>query len=1167
MNKYKKGVLMKGNSKNRLVKILSIVLAFVLVFPTEIFAMATKDKKSHNYQDSKSIMGVATTANNNFLDKKEVVEEDKQLKSESSKDETEDFSIEKTANLSKKTGRIEYKIVVDTKDLDKDAPRKQEANFAINNNTDLKDLKIEKVTSIDDDSKETDVKYNEQRPEESEANEEIDSIGLITKAEKTIVYYISAELSEKALNEIDEKSPTISLDYHIKEDDKKYQERYSLDLVKAKDNEVTIDEDGNIIKESLSEVEDSTHLYKGEYKEEKTGLFKKEPAQISWSDYISSKDDKKFDYRINLDENQETKDSQIKVDYYEPSEKGYQLNKDFSQTIPFAEEISLQIPQGYLAKIEFTTKIKKDANPKEFTFNSKRLSNPSYKEEKKVDKEDKEAKAEEDTDPLPASNKNEKEDGKKQKTSVNLEKSEVNLSAIELNKDDYIKNKEKEKKLSKDDKVFLDQYTKLLEDYNAEKITWEEFIASTKDLLSSTKLSKDEFKSVTTSLLSGLNNENYKITKIDVNKLSNEVIEKDIDQKESEKSQEEPKKNIKDVDKLVKEKLSDPDLSIKDFQDYMNDLEEKYDLTNEDANRIYSDNAKAIKDLIEKARDNNFKPMILANTDIKANRHTVDDDWKEDEGLRKALNQYQLAIMGYGNPVEDGDDITAIDWKVTYYSDKPLSTQGLLSSLTAVEGSGIDTDSISNLKVNGKPISLDKNPADGEHGINDSLYSDLSNQGELTKYSIEFSTPVTSKQDYYTLDFYGQYNKVDDKSLKGRKPAGSARLSVPGYKDAQTSKDNPNAYYADDKVTVWGEYSNLDQDSAKPTEATWIVTDHVTTKNQSKLPFATRELENQELEDLKVSFYVPDETGKLVKLGETEDLSKDYPLKEGSLFKHPPIGTIAVYEYKTKLENDPYKTDYSLGDTKLGNLTDTYKIVKEWQGVTNATAIPQIDVILQGSDNKTQVSKRLTGKLDENRRENTQIVLPKWELSSNEDSTIKYSPIKYKVSEKTASGDTNYTNVFSNVRKYNKTIELVNEVVEKPTPGNLKLNLKDKENNEPLSDVEFKLNSPEFEKVARTDENGQISFENLPEGSYALVQNDSKLGYEKPLTISHIKVSSEGDISWENGELIENEYSTPTKNPTLTVLNEKLPPAEFSFTKLDQDNNGLAGAKFVLKTC
>lgn len=204
-----------------------------------------------------------------------------------------------------------------------------------------------------------------------------------------------------------------------------------------------------------------------------------------------------------------------------------------------------------------------------------------------------------------------------------------------------------------------------------------------------------------TSLLSGLNNENYKITKIDVNKLSNEVIKKDIDQKESEKSQEEPKKNIKDVDKLVKEKLSDPDLSIKDFQDYMNDLEEKYDLTNEDANRIYSDNAKAIKALIEKARDNNFKPMILANTDIKANRHTVDDDWKEDEGLRKALNQYQLAIMGYGNPVGDGDDITAIDWKVTYYSDKPLSTQGLLSSITAVEGSGIDTDSISNLKVNG----------------------------------------------------------------------------------------------------------------------------------------------------------------------------------------------------------------------------------------------------------------------------------------------------------------------------------------------------------------------------------------------------------------------------------------------------------------------------------
>ncbi|WP_394271361.1 hypothetical protein [Anaerococcus nagyae] len=109
---------MKGNLKSNLVKILSIALAFVLVFPTEIFAMAMKDRKSNTYQASRSIMGLATSANNNLPDKKEKEQKSETLKSEVSIDKTKEFTIEKSANLSKSTGKIDYRILVKTENAD-----------------------------------------------------------------------------------------------------------------------------------------------------------------------------------------------------------------------------------------------------------------------------------------------------------------------------------------------------------------------------------------------------------------------------------------------------------------------------------------------------------------------------------------------------------------------------------------------------------------------------------------------------------------------------------------------------------------------------------------------------------------------------------------------------------------------------------------------------------------------------------------------------------------------------------------------------------------------------------------------------------------------------------------------------------------------------------------
>ena len=53
----------------------------------------------------------------------------------------------------------------------------------------------------------------------------------------------------------------------------------------------------------------------------KDEIFSKTPAQILWTDYIHGTDDKEFSYDIKLDENQDTRDSQIKIDFYEASER------------------------------------------------------------------------------------------------------------------------------------------------------------------------------------------------------------------------------------------------------------------------------------------------------------------------------------------------------------------------------------------------------------------------------------------------------------------------------------------------------------------------------------------------------------------------------------------------------------------------------------------------------------------------------------------------------------------------------------------------------------------------------------------------------------------------------------------------------------------------------
>ena len=496
---------MRRNFKNYLIKVFSFVLAFILVFPTELFAMATSDTKSNEYNESSSLMGLAENQESEKVE--DSIANQNLLKSDTTINENDDYIIEKYASLSKTTGQIDYKIVFRNKNKNND--QKQIASFALAKSTDLKDLKIEKVTQVDQEEKETEIKYEEQRPGMLYANESYETLGITTaKAESTMVYYLSAKLTEEALKNIEEVSHQMALDINIADEGLSvYQNRYSLELVKAENTN------------TLVEVEENAHLTKGIYTKENPTILGEKPAEILWTDYINPTDGKEFTYDIRLDDSQETSKTEIKIEFYQASEKGYILKEEYTKNIPFSKSLNLQIPQGYIAKLEIKTQIKENQNPKKFTFNQTNIANPTYTEEKNKPTEEQTS---DDTDPLPAdtskeeNSQSQKADETQTSKESNKESTVSTLSAIALNKDAYISGLKENNKLTTNLENATKQIALSLESYNKEDITWDDFVGSVQNIAKAQNIDQAQTEDILSGLTAGLNENKYKVANIDI---------------------------------------------------------------------------------------------------------------------------------------------------------------------------------------------------------------------------------------------------------------------------------------------------------------------------------------------------------------------------------------------------------------------------------------------------------------------------------------------------------------------------------------------------------------------------------------------------------------------------------------------------------------------------
>ncbi|WP_394012210.1 SpaA isopeptide-forming pilin-related protein [Anaerococcus cruorum] len=593
---------MKNKLQQFIVKLLAATLAIIMAVPTNVFAMS--QRKSNAYTAATSVMGIQTKDDT----PEEVAEtETILLKSAVSTEETTDYIIEKSASLSKTTGQVDYKIVVKTKDPSKEFTENQTTTFAITENTDTKDLKLENAQALDANGSETDLKYTLNTPNAFNNTDNLRTLGLTaTKPQYGMVYYLSAQLTEEALKNLEEKSPQLALDFTIASPNQDtVQTRYSLETIKPDTTQITIDNDNNAVNQTpeLVEKEDNLHLYKGEYKEEEKTLFQTTPAHLVWTDYINAKDDKEFAINFDLDENQDTENSQIKIDYYDAQDKGYVLNQSFSKTVDFTNSLNLTIPQGYIAKITLSTGIKENTNPKEYTFNGLKVANPSYKEE--TTEKTEEEQATDDADPLPDTSSKNDEEAKPSNDSIADESKQdfsqspkSDTSAIALNKDAYLENLRNEEKLTENLEKAANDIELALESYNKEETNWDEFKATIQTIAKEQNLDQAQTEETLQALLAGLNEDKYKVANIDTKEATN-LLEESTAQSEPTDATE------KSVDQLVKEKLNEEGITIEDFQNYMYELEGKYSLTDEDAARIYGDNAEAIQALVQSYREDN----------------------------------------------------------------------------------------------------------------------------------------------------------------------------------------------------------------------------------------------------------------------------------------------------------------------------------------------------------------------------------------------------------------------------------------------------------------------------------------------------------------------------------------------------------------------------------
>ena len=357
---------MKGKMSLLTRKIFASIVAISMSIPPTAFASAPEPVV---YDANSSIMGLAPKKEDQAK-----VENTDQTKIEK---DLGDYSLEIISTLDESLTKIDYTIKAKRKNQAKNENSNQVSDenlsltIAKTPTSNIKDIKLISA-SVD----------TEEAPE---IKGDLNSLTLKSKANDEIIYKLRADV-RKAKD-----GRSYELIMGLKEDAANIF-AYTLKAetgIRLVDNE-------EVQTIELINKDEKLSKAKGDYKKEGIlgGLFASHDT-ITWTDYIVNEEEnnKEITYDFDLDQNQETANSQIGLDYYEQSENGFEIRKEFSQKIDFSKKVKFEIPKGFIAKISLQTKVsKKNTKIKSYSLNNSVLKNPIYiegnDEEKSNDEED-----------------------------------------------------------------------------------------------------------------------------------------------------------------------------------------------------------------------------------------------------------------------------------------------------------------------------------------------------------------------------------------------------------------------------------------------------------------------------------------------------------------------------------------------------------------------------------------------------------------------------------------------------------------------------------------------------------------------------------------------------------------------------------------------------------
>lgn len=537
---------------------------------------------------------------------------------------------------------------------------------------------------------------------------------------------------------------------------------------------------------------------------------------------------------------------------------------------------------------------------------------------------------------------------------------------------------------------------------------------------------------------------------------------------------------------------------------------------------------------------------------------------------------YKVTFNASANPIVKNREVTAVEWTVVFDGNgENLNSKqlDLITNFTAVNNSGLKNIE-EDVKLNEQDVKLtDNDDMRDKFLINDSKYFDGHNTSNSI-FTFKFKTPVDSKQKAYVLDIAAK--------LRGVNKTGAVRLIMPAYEGAKLEMVSPNDMTHSNRTTISGKF--IAEDSAE-----WIVTEEVSTGDQGSLPLIERNIsENQTLASLNVAYYGLDKDGKMAQFMDKTP-RKDNPIAAGKLDGEKTFapGTIAVYEYKTKLADSDKPQTYTLSNGAISKYRDV-DVNITWSKRVGNSKYPAEKIFLEEKENdKNKSSDKIKSPVvdipEEKTLQQTSVIITKipnvkiWNIGQNgEPDKIEYNIMQ----EMPKTGHSNdgkeviYGEVYKRYEPVTGIYEIQNYIVEdkQTTPANITINKTD-EGGKPLSGAKFKLfgiqnteeqnKSETFTIEGISGQDGSIKFNNIPSGIYTLKEERAPEGYTPLSKNETITVNDDGSVEWTNNIITEASFKTENST-TGWKSNPKYYNGSFAwpgymntldYTEVDKNNN------------